>query len=210
MKKHGFTLSELLITLSLMAFLLTITMSTFKKITPNQEKMMLKKAYYLTERVISELVNDAELYPDPESNNGAWYLANTVKVIIPGTSTEVEGNTKFCKLFKSRLNVAEDVNSCPDGTNSESANYFTTTDGIKWYIEKSSFSSTTPCKIVVDVNGAKAPNRKYISTGNNQCLKPDQFAFAVYANGRVIPGGTDEQKAFTLNYLRDTKVSNEE
>ena len=53
--KQGFTLGEIAITIAVVGFLAAMFLPMIKNAIPNQEQLMFKKAYYLTERSVSEL-----------------------------------------------------------------------------------------------------------------------------------------------------------
>ena len=215
--KHGFTLAEMLVVLGVIVFLLTILVPVMKKVTPNQDKMMLKKAYYMAERVINELVNDTELYPEPDDPvMGDWFLANTKEVRDPRTGNMVSGPTKFCELFKARMNVLEEHTTCENSTGvgmgtsnvvsvANQKVTFTTTDGVDWYIRKGNFTGSTYIELQIDVSGrGKGNDCFYLALDSpGKCLKPDSFWFKVYSNGRIEP-----YHSKTLEWLTDTKVTN--
>lgn len=54
--KQGFTLGEIAITIAVVGFLAAMFLPMIKNAIPNQEQLMFKKAYYLTERSVSELL----------------------------------------------------------------------------------------------------------------------------------------------------------
>lgn len=70
MNRTGFTMAELLVCLAIISVIATILIPTLHSIHPDKEKTMFKKAYSLSERVVEELVNDPELYPDNGINVG--------------------------------------------------------------------------------------------------------------------------------------------
>ena len=132
--KLGFTMAEMMVCLSVIAVIATILIPTIAALRPDKEKTMFKKAYQITERVVSELVNDPDLYPnDPEFFGfdnigvanyngivyGAKYLADSDKCdgeIITEEDKEdcdkisdshKEAKRKFCALFGSKLNLTE-------------------------------------------------------------------------------------------------------
>ena len=158
--KRAFTLAEMLITMCIVGVLAVIVLPVLNNVFPNQEKMMFKKAYYLTEKVVSELVNDEDLYPEIDSDDQKPYLGNTVEVTYKGN--KYSGDTKFCELFAARVNTASDIDcsSHSFSNNSVASSYtFKTSDGIVWDLPISSFSSeTSPAVIQIDVNGDKLPN----------------------------------------------------
>ena len=210
--KLGFTLSEILVTLGLMSFLLLILASTLRNVTPDQDKIMLKKAYKLTETIVSELVNDVELYPEPEDASGDWALANTAPVNNYYSSGTVSDSTKFCELFKSRLNVAKTHKTCEQSTSEAgmrtsadslvALRSFTTSDGIDWFVTATDFgTNSAPCIIDVDVNGFNKGVNCF--EGDTGCSSPDRFSLQVYSSGRVVLFGN-----IAKEYLRDTKIAN--
>ena len=68
--RTGFTMAELLVCLAIISVIATILIPTLHNIHPDKEKTMFKKAYSISERVVEELVNDPELYPDNGINVG--------------------------------------------------------------------------------------------------------------------------------------------
>ena len=202
--KKGFTLSEMLVTLAVISFLIMILFPVLKKSLPNQEQAMFKKAYYITERVVSELINDDDLYAElREFDTGNPYFGNTVEVEHNGT--DYEGNTKFCELFASKINRSSVV-TC----DSKAAENFTngvlptgtlvTADSIVWKLPITDFDSATDAyDIFLDVNGNKGPNCIY---DKDTCKKPDRFNIKVYQDGRVSVEGTME-----IEYLNRVEIS---
>lgn len=167
---------------------------------------MFKKAYYLTERSVSELVNDEDYYPEIDDDVDAkQYFGNTVKVVSQGR--QYEGTTKFCELFAMRLNKASDVD-CKAKTFTNGANpvgTLTAADGIVWILPVSNFANeTTAEKIYLDVNGNKKPNCFY---DKDKCKTPDRFTIKVYQDGRVEADGTMEIEYLNkINISKDSKA----
>ena len=48
--KKGFSLGEMIVTIGIVGFLAAVLLPVLKSILPNQEMLMFKKAYYITER----------------------------------------------------------------------------------------------------------------------------------------------------------------
>lgn len=199
--KQGFTLGEMAITIAIVGFLAATFLPMIKNAVPNQEQMMFKKAYYLAERSVAELINDEDYYPEIEDViNQKQYFGNTVKIVSQGR--EYSGDTKFCELFAMRINKASEVN-CTTKTFTDGSNpvgTVTTSDGVVWILPISNFSSeTTAEKIYMDVNGNKKPNCFY---NKSSCPKPDRFTIKVYQDGRVEADG-----AMEIEYLRKVNIS---
>jgi prepilin-type N-terminal cleavage/methylation domain-containing protein len=142
----GFTLTELMVALTVIGILVAVVTPAIMKTRPNKNKMMVKKSFYTVEQIVNSLINDEQLYPDmrdvcknsaaDEGNNiyCAWGFDYDSKVEYEGS--EYEGKYKFAALFKDRLNVAKNSN---DGRESSVGPdkgtfypVFYTNDGIKW------------------------------------------------------------------------------
>lgn len=202
--KNGFTLSEMVVTVGVVGVLALLLIPVLKDAMPNQEQAMFKKAYYVTERSVSELINDEDLYPEAVEGEPNFF-GNTVEVTYKDITTS--GASKFCELFTSKLNRTSDIkcsattghlpskftdNEAPEGT-------ITTTDGIVWVLPIDSFADNTDAReIYVDVNGRKQPNCFYDKT---TCKKPDRFTIKVYQDGRVLADGTME-----VEYLNKVSI----
>lgn len=198
MIKRGFTLAEMTITLGLIGVLAVILLPVLKNSQPNEEMLKFKKAYYITERIVSELVNDDELYPEPDAVGAADYLGNTEAVTFHGQ--EFSGHDKFCKLFAEKVNTASAENaSCVATALFESGGSFATSDGIVWILPVTSFDEeNTPYEIQIDTNGTKAPNCSFAEA----CQNPDRFTIKVFQDGRVMVDGEKE-----IEYLNRTRIT---
>ncbi len=169
--KLGFTMAEMMVCLSVIAVIATILIPTISTLRPDKEKTMFKKAYQITERIVSELVNDPDLYPNEPSffgfdnighvpYNGRGYGAEYEALECdPSTSNECtdesilgdkkKAKEKFCLLFATKLNtitVPDDI-SCIDFLGGANVDFptsdpsFTTTDGIAWYMPATYFTN---------------------------------------------------------------------
>ena len=182
--KKGFTLAELLIAMSIIAVISVILLPIMLRSRPNEEMLRFKKAYYLTERIVAELVQDDGLYP--ETNAGAQFLGNTSTVNYK--NRQYSGDKKFCELFATKMNrtSALDCN-------------FTTSDGMSWTVPPSSFAETTThVNINIDVNGDRSPNCTYNAS---TCANPDKFNISVYQDGRVAVDGCIEKEYLTRKQI---------
>lgn len=167
MKKKGFTMPEMVITLGIIGVLAIILLSVLRHSDVNENEHIFKKALFLTERVMQEMRADESLYKDGD-------LSKPVK----GELTD----STFCQNFAQNFKIKSDI-SCvehafvdgeaPDGT-------FTTIDGIVWKLPITTFANEIAV-IQVDVNGNKRPN----CFASEECAKPDRFAITVYT--RITP-----------------------
>lgn len=201
--KRGFTLAETLITLTIVGLIAVFVIPTITKVTPNQNKVLFKKAYSSLEKAINDLSNDEADYPttagtDSNSNNILTIgFSNTATGNAPPASTD-----KFCYALSQEMNTTGNVapaTMCPIGA--PNIGTFTTTDGIVWSmptptVSASYFVPTNPdpakyLYIKVDVNGTKAPNCG--DTGNSSgftaCTAgqtPDKFYIGVRYDGKIM------------------------
>lgn len=192
---RAFTLAEVMVTLVILGVLAAILMPIVKDMYPDKNKVMFRKAYYVVERMVYEMVNDEDLYPSTEGKSG---LDNTVSVTYLGATfggnTTETAKPKFCKLFAAKVNVLDlDAINC-DGEHSlpfqEGKDYvepsFSTTDGVSYYMPYASEfpedDSSLP-NLYIDVNGKQAPNCEYDS---DSCINPDIFGLYVLVDGRIL------------------------
>ncbi len=197
---YAFTLAELMVCLAIIAIISTMLIPTLANYRPNKSKIMFKKAYNITERVVDELVNDADLYPTSYDKSG---FDNVDAVEYNGET--YEGNTKFCKLFADKININEDAPNCSSGASFTNPS-FTTNDGVYWVIRITDFGSndsanydnnTNPV-ITIDVNGDKNPN---CTDGTSGCKDPDRFQIYVRADGKV-----KVVTEYAMKYIEDVNM----
>jgi len=139
--KLAFTMAEMLVCLSVISILATILIPTIGSLRPDRSKVMFKKAFMISERVVSELVNDSDLYPEASGVNG---LDNVGVVYYNGepfggkyvakpagfdeysdgddkpegyddyVGSLADQKSKFCKLFAQKVNITSQLN-CAGG-----------------------------------------------------------------------------------------------
>lgn len=204
-KLKAFTLAELLLCLAIISVIVTLTFPMVSKVRPNKHKALFKKSYYLTERIVHDLINDPDFYPETSGYIG---FDDVSEVKFNGEA--ISGESKFCKLFAKNLNFVGENSTpnCTAGTNWNNPS-FTTTDGVVWILPYSKFddmgmiatampspgtggTSASPYSkyhpafdtIQIDVNGATTPNCFYSAS---TCKDPDRFVIYVYVDGTVKP-----------------------
>lgn len=204
MKKTGFTLAELLITLGIIGVVSALTFSIATKLTPDKNKVLCLKAFDTISKTVKELAADSKVYPtckDANSDNNVnckdYPLFNTNRTSAFNNDL-YSGDKKLCSLLAYSMGVNEANISCSDtpyAFNADSFNNdfssnlsFTTQNGMQWRIVPQVASSavgttgTYQTDIYVDINGSEAPNCIY---NNDTCEKPDRFKFMVAATGQV-------------------------
>lgn len=162
----GFTLTELMIALAVIGILVAVVTPAIMRTRPNKNKMMIKKTYYETEKIVESLINDETLYIDGrEACNGQnasdaigecrWGFDDFKKVKYDGeeygagdladdatdhekAAASADAAKKFAGLFAAKLNCRTE-----DNTNL----IYTTADGVIWYLsgtkDKWSHSTTS-------------------------------------------------------------------
>ena len=188
---RGFTLSELMIAITVLGVLCAAVLPSIVNNNPNQNKMMMKKVYYTTTTIVSDMINNPGLYPIVDKNgNSHDGFDNTDQVTF---NNEVcQGNSKFIKLFARHLNIEGDITTSCDNamkTGSSSAcQVFNTPDGITWSLVNKSSTTEPKNEIVVDVNGDKKPNCRQGGTSNsckNRDGNFDRFSMDIYDDGQI-------------------------
>lgn len=131
-KTKSYTLAEVLIAMTVVGIIAAVSIPTITKLIPDKNTAMIRKAYYVVDNIVQELINDKYYYPDATGNcydyieddgdattpaqmvglssiNGCYYgFDNRVAVKIHGTDRVVEGDEKFIALFVSKLNTKKD------------------------------------------------------------------------------------------------------
>lgn len=190
MKFKGFTLAEVLITLTVIGVLAAILTPVLQKAVPDPNKALFRKAYNTVVTAVSDLINDEESYPSNILGNATNPTMNNVSVgfnnlniagtLVPASVTTTDGATvyspnKFCYLFSQEINtVGNEV--CPtlysNGT-------FSTRNGMSWTIVNPAIAHQFPLngndystRVVVDVNGSsssggKGPDCSYLPLSYN-------------------------------------------
>ena len=200
MKKFGFTLAEVLITLVIIGVIAAMTIPTLMNNTNQQEfRVGLKKAI------------------------SALNQAMSLNYALEGTTVGDTG-LKTCanvrdNLFKKRMSVvstgtAGAAFATPASTTPDASGIFYTADGMRFGIQGVTGSALGSFNdesyygyIVIDVNGEKGPN-----TATTSAAYPrDTYIVTMYGN-RVVAGkesaATDSASVATREVLYDKQTSN--
>ena len=212
----GFTLAETLVTMAIVGVLAAILIPTMISAKPNQEMVMLKKAYETTSRVINELINDDELYENEElgfyddcevqyhGNNYGRNKDSCNKTLPETAATSEPAAQKFCGLFSARMNLSGTA-TCTQG----SRGTFITSDGMQWQMPATISSSNAVADNSI-ITVTVTPNRKNeqsCADGADGCDNPNIFDIKFDKYGRITVDG--EAARLYLSSNKTTKTLDE-
>ena len=213
--RKGFTLAETLVSMGILALVAAIALPSLMHTKPNQEMIMLKKVYYMTGRLVNELINDDDFYPDDTEEASSGFSNTNPDPPAKYHGRTYEGDTKFCGLFAARMNIKDVDANCSAGVTAESTfvahsapgpGHFTTADSVVWVLPIGSFAGADNGKsaITVDVNGDR-PGNCFVTDEN--CSKPDRFTIYVDRWGKIY---VDDDLTRTYLTTTDTTKSYED
>lgn len=201
MKKNGYTLAEVLVTLGIIGIIAGITGPLITKFTPDAEKVAYLKTYDMLSKTINEIARNRTFYlpiDKDENENGKLVnftnapLMNLSDVEINGTKIK-GGHNKIAKLFGyyTGLKKLEELSNIKDAYQSkyEDNPDFITKDGaailMTTKVEAPNGELSYQTDVYVDINGTdKGKNCHYDSI---TCVKPDIFKFILTASGELFP-----------------------
>ena len=121
MKKNGFTLTEVLVTLGIISLLVLLIAPTINNLKPDDHKMNVLKAYNALTNINKELLSDLSIY----LGNNCRGLSCTQQPSNARYGAQFVNNMKYPLLVASKLNITDDVgNALPLN--------FNTADGLNW------------------------------------------------------------------------------
>ena len=195
MKKTGFTLAEVLITLGIIGVVAALTMPTF---TARTQTAKIGPALAKASTAFAESTKAMMAHYEADTLSGMYFCndgnlscTDANKILAFNASTTATGEM-FWRQFANFMSGSE----VPD-TNLADANTiqvvgtgvygFQSADGTTYFIKHidDSFSAGSPNKsiygseVLVDINGAKEPNKE----------SRDQFIFFLTDSGTLIPKG---------------------
>lgn len=214
MFKKGFTLSEVIVTLGILGVLAAILGPMLMKITPDNNRVMFKKAHSVLQQAVQEVINNAANYPIDElgtttdtsaSVSRGFNFTDTTGTVVPASTN------KFCFLLADAMNTIGTV-TCPATSGTAT---FSTSDGISWtiIIPASQFplnATSYTTRVVFDVNGtAKPPNCGGAATTNITTVCPSNTTADLYEVGIRYDGKIDvistDGEAILSDPTRNTK-----
>lgn len=227
MFKKSFTLSEIMIAMTVLGIIVAACVPIIMNMTPNKNAIMLRKAYYATVDIVSEIVNDPIYYPDDDASGNLVDLSYipSAGTIIPGTETAMTNqNFRFRCLFASRLNLPVEslTNFCNpiagEGMNANTG-IVMTPDGLWWNLRQCPFGGTwgeaDVCRIDVSVGDPARGTYSAVddiencnsngfwlnacssATISNKLNTINKAAFFIYPDGVVALNGTANESGFS-------------
>ena len=197
MKKHGFTLSELLIAMLIIAIASVLAAPVISNIMPDKNKTRVIKYYTAVKEATSNLLESEAIYyarPDLDSNGMPILKCGSDTVthvslactqqpqVSPYNSSDYEGINKYPNLIRHTLLGDKAATSMPDGS--------------VWTISAVDSSDITKGYTVsIDMEPNNSVNHAYDSSHK----KPDTFIFKVSVDGDLTPGD-----ALTEVYIKNT------
>lgn len=106
--KKAVNLAEMFFALGIIGVILTMMMSNAKKQSPDMFKAKFKKTYSQTEKIVSTLINDDNIYPAEEG----FKFTNPVETEFGETFGMPNKYSKFRDAFMYQMNVKEENIEC--------------------------------------------------------------------------------------------------
>ena len=162
-------------------------MPIIHNLLPDQNVVMAKRAFYTTETIISDLLNDQYCYPKQRArvglDDGLVYKRCEKWKYVDGKSEKDNAQEKLLTLFASKLDVKEIK---------DNGKTILTKDGMIWTFSNSELKAGMPNSYIyltVDVNGDKEPNCGQTSQStkcpNTRKYGFDKFTMKILARGKI-------------------------
>lgn len=151
--KKGFTLSEVMIAMTILGVLAAILVPVLTNTAPSTSKVMFKKAYSTIEKAINNMISDETNYPSDVTIIPLSDSISRAKGFNNTTAVTNSTYNKFCYLFTDQLNTTTGgTTSCVLAT-ATGTNVFNTADGIVWNIITPAKDSDTNAETTTTVYG---------------------------------------------------------
>ena len=218
-------MAELLMVLAVIGTIALAVLGAIANIKPDSNMIMFKKAFYITEKVIAEIIEDDAVYPKRAGlpglfNSGTTAYSNGEAIRLNGNIVVVNNNNnagrlavganKFCAVFSVKVNTVDNINCGQDyvglTANGMGGGNFRTADGIVWSFPVR--NTTDELMITIDTNGPKRPNCSANDVNDRNCKYPDRFnIFVKSSNGKISVRAGSMEESYLKSRFRD-KMSN--
>ena len=172
MKKLGFTLTEVLLSMAIIGVVASLTAPSLINMMPNKDKMQTLKYQKLISEINADLLNNRTLYPESDWKvNGELTNGNIPEydVLLEQSEKNIMKKNYYAYFLMDRLEDAE-----LKGTPSSSKVEFTMPDGSLWIVE--TMNGQRPKTITIDMNGSsEGPN----AFGSASQKYPDKIFFSI-------------------------------
>ena len=187
MKKFGFTLAEILLSLAIIGIVAAVTAPTLINIMPNKNKMLTLKYQKIITEINADLLNNRGIYIDGKFDKEL--PGNVEKVLEIGDALHTN---KYSSLLMHNLELDENYNTSVSDTTTS----FKTADGVLWTVITD--STNTPTNIHLDINGdVDGPN----AAGSASLTNPDRILFGIdKETGRAICDSVNDP--ITCRYIK--------
>lgn len=190
MKKFGFTLSELLVTIGVIAVVAAMLAPLLTGLMPDKDKTQVLKIYKTVVTTNQELLDDPSLNW-VQNIDGSTCDDGLVCFGLPFNPKYSNHQKygyiyKYCYLLADKLSLIEEPTEGSPFT-------FTTADGVEWEI-----STTEDLRYIITV---KLNNKGDDCTYSAECKKPAKFEFYVDGDGNVY-GNDPLTEAFLNNKFK--------
>lgn len=209
MKKRGFTLAEILVTLSIIAIATALLAPAYNKMRPDKYKFKVLDCYRLASEATEALLNNAEIYYRTSINsstpssaflsngmlnpNTQWgcngLICDQMPISTGYNQSKYSGFCKYPNLMTSVLKL-ENVTDCNTSIQVASG---IMNGSIMWTFQAFEYNNV----ITLDMDlSANSPNCSFGNCSGN--VNPDRFTFMVNYDGDITGGDP-----LTRTYLRN-------
>ena len=192
MRKNGFTLQELLISMAIIGIMAAAIAPAINAIMSDKRKAMYMKAYNTLTNVTNEVLSDPSLYwtkydPDTgEATCSGLGCADLPTTYAPCNEVHwqcKDSKYKFPKIFATKVNYVERTSPVAGSTLTTNIK---TIDGIDWNFKATKSSETdTEYEVTIDVNYKNTNEKNKCTYNSSTCPNPDQFEFKIDNDGGI-------------------------
>lgn len=188
MKKFGFTLTELLLSMTILGVIGAVAVSSVNKILPDKDKAIVLKVYKTVSDINNEMFTNPSLYI---MDSSCTKILLCTAAPMDGKHSNCTGTDKYPYLLGSHL-ILDNEGAISKTEGTENKYSFTTEDGIAWELTAKADGSY---KIKIDT---KRGDRSACFFDSDSCQKPRLFEFDL-SNGGVLSGSDNLTKAYLQN-----------
>ena len=196
MKRIGYTLTETLVAMAVIAVVAVICAPLVNSFRPDEYKAKFLSIYDAIVESTTIMATNRRLYPIEEETHIYAPLLNTNDVTLDDGKT-YGGLNKYCKLLAMAMGNGEEDNCSEDNFSAFLNTYrdkldeeisFTSSNGVDFYvgtniIKENDNIVSFQINVLFDVDGVG--NGKKCFFTKNTCTHPDRFAITIAANGNV-------------------------